>query len=112
MKVTEVTVTAKYSLDTGHGWKAIEVGATASLTNSEETLESAQAELYRRLGQQLKTLWSNGSSKPETQEQVQSETPIPPNGHYCQEHQKEFRRYEKDGNAWYSHRQGNGWHKE
>jgi hypothetical protein len=56
MRVTEVTVVAKYSLDTGHGWKAIEVGATATLTASDETLETAQQELYARLSRQLKTL--------------------------------------------------------
>ena len=50
---------AKYSLDTGHGWKAIEVGATATLTG-DETLEGAQQELYSRLASQLKTLWANG----------------------------------------------------
>jgi hypothetical protein len=60
MKVTEVAVVAKYSLDTGQGWKAIEVGATATLTG-EETLEVAQQELYARLSRQLKTLWTNGS---------------------------------------------------
>jgi hypothetical protein len=120
MRVTEVTVAAKYSLDTGHGWKAIEVGATATLTNSDETLESAQQELYARLSHQLKSLWTNGRGKPalskvegvETQEQVRPETLASKNGHYCQEHQKEFRRYEKGGNVWYSHRQGEGWHNE
>src|ERR687891_676405 len=67
MKITEVTVVAKYSLDTGHGWKAIEVGATATLTSSDETLESAQQELYQRLTTQLKSPWNNGNGRAETQ---------------------------------------------
>jgi hypothetical protein len=112
MKVTEVSTVVRYSAEAKGAWRSIEVGATASLTNSDETLESAQDELYQRLRQQLRVLWTNGSSKAETQEQVPSETPASQNNHYCQEHQKEFRRYEKDGNAWYSHRQGGGWHNE
>jgi hypothetical protein len=91
MRVTEVTVAAKYSLDTGHGWKAIEVGATATLTDSDETLESAQQELYNRLSHQLKVLWTNGSGKTETQEQAQPETPAPPKEHWCSEHNQEWK---------------------
>jgi hypothetical protein len=108
MKVTEVSAVVRYSAEARGAWRSIEVGATASLTNSDETLESAQDELYQRLRQQLRVLWTNGSSRPG----VQAETPASQNGHYCQEHQKEFRRYEKGGNAWYSHRQGSSWHNE
>ena len=116
MKVTEVTVAAKYSLDTGPGWKAIEVGATASLTSG-ETLELAQQELYDRLSRQLKALWAKG--KPEDSAQYALEgpridtqpsgAPLPPTTHWCFEHGVEFKRHEKDGNVWYSHRQNAGW---
>ena|SRR5918996_1204457 len=128
MRVTEVSVVAKYSLDTGHGWKAIEVGATATL-ELEETLEGAQQELYNRLASQLKSLWANGRGSPSQACPEQSRgdapeghridaqpssAPLPPNGkgHWCYEHGVEYKRYEKNGAAWYSHRQGSGWHNE
>jgi hypothetical protein len=113
MRVTEVTVVAKYSLDTGHGWKAIEVGATATLTAEDETLETAQQELYNRLSHQLKVLWANGhgNGKP-AQEQSQPETPEPPKEHWCSTHQTEYQRFSKDGKVWYSHKAPDGWCKE
>ena len=121
MKVTEVTVVAKYSLDTGHGWKAIEVGATATLEH-DETLEVAQQELYSRLSRQLKTLWANGrvvaaQDAPEGHQmpvEPSGAPPPPPAGreHWCAEHGVEYKRYEKNGSTWYSHRVGSGWHNE
>ena len=61
MRVTTVTAQVKYSQDTGHGaWKAIELGAEASV-DGKETWTEAQASLYQQLGQQLKTLWANGN---------------------------------------------------
>jgi hypothetical protein len=129
MKVTEVTVAAKYSLDTGHGWKAIEVGATASLTAPGETLEVAQQELYARLSRQLKTLWANGSGTasqdaPEGhQEPVQASNPHnnPGGGllspalsvvegaakdqpaHFCSEHSQEFKKRTGQYGEFWSH---------
>ena len=32
--------------------------------------------------------------------------------HYCQQHGCEYKRYEKDGRVWYSHRVGNQWCRE
>jgi hypothetical protein len=118
MKVTTVTATLRYSAEAKGAWRTVEVGAEATLTNSDESWETAQQELYNRLGQQLKVLWSNGNGRAETQEQTQP--PAPPKAspepsrreHYCQEHQMEFKRHEKDGAVWYSHRQGSGWHNE
>jgi hypothetical protein len=105
MRVTEVTVAAKYSLDTGHGWKAIEVGATATLTASDETLETAQQELYARLSRQLKTLWANGSNgKSEAQEPPQKELPAPPKEHWCSEHGVEFKAKKGKYGTFYSHK--------
>jgi hypothetical protein len=104
VKVTTVTATLRYSAEAKGAWRSIEVGAEATLTNSDETWETAQAELYHRLGQQLKTLWANGNGK--------TETPAPPKEHFCEEHNQEFKRHEKEGHIWFSHRQGDGWHNE
>jgi hypothetical protein len=110
MRVTEVSATVRYSAEAKGAWRSIEVGASATLTNSNETLESAQDELYQRLRQQLKTLWANGNA--EAQVSTQAE-PLPPaKPHWCSEHDQEFKRHEKDGNVWYSHRLKDGWHNE
>jgi hypothetical protein len=107
MKVTEVSAVVRYSAEAKGAWRSVEVGATATLTSSDETLESAQGELYQRLRQQLKTLWANG--KAEAYVSTQVEPPPPAKTHWCSEHDQEFKRHEKDGNVWYSHRQGSGW---
>jgi hypothetical protein len=108
MRVTEVTVVAKYSLDTGHGWKAIEVGATATLTNSDETLESVSAELYQRLTKQLKVLWANKANGEETKTETETGSPNP---NWCAEHHTEFKQFSKNGNSWFSHKTADGtWH--
>src|ERR671919_109468 len=96
MKVTTVTATLRYSAEAQGAWRSIEVGAEATLTNSDESWETAQAELYHKLGQQLKVLWNSGNGRAETQEQAQPEAPASKPDHYCQEHQQEFRRHEKD----------------
>jgi hypothetical protein len=41
MRVTEVSAVVRYSAEAKGAWRSLEVGATASLTNSDETLESA-----------------------------------------------------------------------
>jgi hypothetical protein len=91
MRVTTVTATLRYSAEAKGAWRSIEVGAEATLTHSDESWETAQAELYHRLGQQLKTLWSNGGGKAETQEPPQAETP-PVKEHWCSEHCVEFKK--------------------
>ena len=112
MKVTTVTATLRYSAEAKGAWRSIEVGAEATLTTSDESWETVQAELYHRLGQQLKTLWSNGS-KAEAHEQPQAETPAPPKEHWCSDHGVSFvARKGKNGTTFYSHRQGDGWHNE
>ena len=101
MRVTTVTATLRYSAEAKGAWRSLEVGAEAALTNSDESWETAQQELYQRLGQQLKTLWANGNGK--------AETP-PAQEHWCSEHGVEFKkRNGKDGSTWYSHRQGSAW---
>jgi hypothetical protein len=113
MRVTEVTTTIRYSAEGKGAWRSIEVGATATLTASDETLETAQQELYARLSRQLKTLWANGhgNSKP-AQEQSLPETPEPPQEHWCSTHQTEYQRFSKDRKVWYSHKAPDGWCKE
>ncbi len=61
MKVTTVSATIKYSLDTGHGWKAVELGAEATL-DSKDTWQAAQCQLYGELSQQLQKMWANGKT--------------------------------------------------
>ena len=31
------------------------------------------------------------------------------NNHYCDMHQEEFRRFERDGKSWYAHKAAEGW---
>ncbi len=62
MKVEKVSATIRYSQDTGKGaWKVIELGAEATIRDREHW-KQAQSELYYQLGDQLRTLWSNGSN--------------------------------------------------
>jgi hypothetical protein len=122
MKVTEVTVAAKYSLDTGKGWKSIEAGATAALTASDETLESVSDELYNRLSRQLKALWANGNGKDSSQAEgsrpvgeghqtnaqpAQASTPplvaAPAREHWCSEHNQEYKKRSGPYGEFYSH---------
>ena len=137
MKVITVTAAVKYSLDTGHGWKAIELGAEATLMDSDESWEQAQAELYQRLGQQLKTLWNNGKANgrdaPSTSLRPEGLSPedlgqaleghridvqptqvsTPPSPHWCSTHGCEYQRFSRSGEVWYSHKAPDGkWCKE
>lgn len=123
MKVDRVTATIKYSQDTGKGaWKAIELGAEATV-EVKDNWQTAQHQLYGELSQQLKTLWSNGTgntaqSGPDSHgepSQVPEPTPTPvqPPEHLCQEHQTEYKRHERQGKVWYSHKGPDGkWCKE
>ena len=56
MRVTTVTAQVKYSQDTGHGWKAIELGAEGTIGINDDW-HQAQYQLYGELSQQLKALW-------------------------------------------------------
>ena len=116
MKVTTVSATIKYSQDTGKGaWKAVELGAEATLDDKESWTE-AQASLYQQLGYQLKNLWANGTtaqngpqsavqpiSKPE------SPAPEPPAENFCQQHGVPFKQYSRGNSTWYAHKTGNTW---
>jgi hypothetical protein len=118
VNVITVTATIKYSAEAKGAWRTIEVGAEADVALDEDW-HTAQASLYDQLGQQLKTFWSKGASKAHAEADDWEElggnhketlTPVP--SHYCQAHQCQYKRYEKDGKVWWSHRQGNGWCKE
>lgn len=81
MKDEKVNATIRYSQDTGKGaWKVIELGAEGTV-DARENWQSAQAYPYNELGQQLKTLWANGSSNGATTEAIGSdcaESPVEP----------------------------------
>jgi hypothetical protein len=121
MKVNLVKATLKYSQDSGKGaWRTVEIGAEATVDEREQW-EAALANLYADLGKELKTLWAggvkaeNGHSAPvEAAEGHNEPEPVPAAPtHYCQEHQTEFRRFERGGQVWYSHRMADGkWHNE
>ena len=55
MKVEKVHATIKYSRDTGHGWKSLELGAEGS-TDPRENWQAAQSYLYSELSKQLRSM--------------------------------------------------------
>jgi hypothetical protein len=110
VRITEVSAVVRYSAEAKGAWRSIEVGATATLTNSDESWEQAQTELYHRLGQQLKALWNNGTSKAETQEKPSNspDSPATTRQHFCQEHQQEYKPKEGKYGTFYSHKAPDG----
>jgi hypothetical protein len=130
MQVTEVNAMVRYSAEAKGAWRSIEVGATATLTDPDESLESAQQELYNRLASQLKTLWYKGNGRdgevidasPGSQAPArgplvapdQHDGPAQGRGapdHWCSEHGVEFKQFSKNGNSWFSHKTAEGtWH--
>lgn len=73
-----------------------------------EDRETAQADLYHQLGQQLNRFLSSGNGKAEPRD-PSVEEPAPAKEHWCNEHQTEFKRQPKANAVWYSHRTENGW---
>jgi hypothetical protein len=111
-------------------WKTVEVGAEASLDEEEDWVLSQQG-LYALLTAQLRTLYrgKNGHNPEPAQhghenavegvtwEEISKnpspESPLPQSpSHFCPQHQTKFRRYEKDGKFWYSHKAPDGWCRE
>ena len=107
MNITTVSASVRFSKDLGgKQFKTVELSAEGTV-NANENWRAAQAQLYADLGQQLKALWTaNGNG--DTNSNSQESTPE----HYCHEHGTEFKRYEKEGRVWYSHRFGDAWCKE
>ena len=122
MNVEKVSATIRYSQDTGKGaWKVVELGAEASI-GQRDNWKQAQSELYYQLGDQLRTLWANGSSNAAgatAKGQNGAETAIAgpaepepgqtPRNHWCEEHQAAYtRRNGKGGTSWWSHKAPDG----
>ena len=105
MKVTTVSASARFSKALGDGvHKTVELSAEAQV-DARENWREAQARLYQELGQQLKALWATRGNGNGTSGNGKAEaTP----DHYCQEHGVAFKRFEKEGRAWYSHRTDGG----
>lgn len=82
--------------------KTIELSAEAAL-DPKETWTEAQASLYQQLGQQIKALWNGGQA---SNNGAQTQPSMP--DHYCNEHGTEFKRFEKEGRVWYSHKGPDG----
>ena len=111
MKVTTVSANVRFSKALGDGQhKTVELAAEAAIDASEDWQE-AQSALYTDLGSQLKALWCNGNQQDSTGE-AQEQDQQSPREHYCQVHQTDFKKFEKDGRVWYSHKQGKTWCKE
>ncbi len=117
MKVTTISATIRFSKDIGGSWKSVELAAEASISDR-EFWKQAQSELYYQLGDQLRQLWHNGNGaalngaggvESRGQPLPTSEPAQTPRPHWCEEHQAEFKRRQKAGVVWYSHRHGKGW---
>jgi hypothetical protein len=122
MLIERVSAHIRFSQDTGKGcWKTVELGAEAHIEPAEDWA-LAQQGLYSLLTAQLRQLWQqngvapgHGHSGPDKaiQPPPAYEAASVPHEHYCLEHQTAFRRFEKDGRYWYSHKADNGsWCKE
>ena len=105
MKITTVSATVRFSKDIGNKrFKTVELSAEG-MVSAGENWQVAQVQLYSELGQQLKSLWTaNGSTNNHNRESIPD--------HYCNEHGTDFKRHEKEGQVWYSHKSGDGWCKE
>ena len=55
MKEDRVTAAIKYSLDTGYGWKSVELGAEA-YPDANDASQTTQHQLYGELSQQLQKM--------------------------------------------------------
>ena len=118
MKVTTVSASVRFSKAVGKSQhKTAELSAEATIEGAENWIE-AQASLYRQLGEQLKNLWGavngnvahdNASGGAETPIQPSKNTkPLPIREYFCEEHQVNYRRYDKDRRVWYSHKTQDG----
>jgi hypothetical protein len=113
MRVATVSASVRFSKALGDGQhKTVELSAEAFL-DDEEVWTQAQARLYHELGQQLKTMWVNGTGKgQDVPDKPIAPTPPAP-GHWCAAHQTQYKRFSKDGRTWYSHKTPDGkWCKE
>jgi hypothetical protein len=123
MRVTNVSASIRYSKPVGDGsFKTVEISADGTITPN-ENWQDAQFQLYDHLAGQLRLMWTKKSSKTTKIEATSTNgvdntrtSLLGPNTpetskkfeHYCDEHSVAFRRYEKNGHEWYSHKQDEG----
>ena len=118
MQIKTVSATIRYSQDTGKGaWKVVELGAEASVGDRKDWRQS-QSELYYELGAQLRSLWSggntngtavNGHNSAETAKEPPAESAADQmRQHWCPQHKALFKRRQKAGTTWYSHKAPDG----
>jgi hypothetical protein len=110
MEVDRVKATLRYSAEAKGAWRSLEIGAEATVAPDEDW-HTAQASLYHQLGQQLQALWDNprADEAPEKPAEAPEEPNLPPTPeHYCQQHQAEYQRYEKDGKVLWAHKAPDG----
>jgi hypothetical protein len=130
MKVERVSASVRYAKEIEGAWKTVEMGAEAIV--DEENWVLAQQGLFAQLSAQLREVWGwgqngpapghaqNGHERPKEASWEGKSSPYPSPAeekpalrpHFCPLHQKEFKRFEKNGQAWYSHKDGAGWCKE
>ena len=116
MHVTTVTATIRYSQGSGKGaWKSLEIGAEALVEPGDKSWQEVQARLYDRLTQQFKQLWARNGTAPHDAQEVPTKPQQPakaqeppPRQHWCAEHQTDYKRFEKGGKVWYSHKTTEG----
>jgi hypothetical protein len=110
MEVDRVKATLRYSAEAKGAWRSLEIGAEATVAPDEDW-HTAQASLYQQLGQQLRALWDNrrADEAPEKPAEASEEANLPTTPeHYCQQHQVEYQRYEKDGKVLWAHKTPDG----
>jgi hypothetical protein len=110
MEVDRVKATLRYSAEAKGAWRSVEIGAEATITPDEDW-HTAQASLYHQLGQQLQELWDNrrADEAPEKPAEAPGKPDLPTMpDHYCQQHQVEYQRYEKDGKVLWAHKAPDG----
>jgi hypothetical protein len=123
MDVNVVKATIRYSKEVQGAWKSVELGAEASLSPEEtENWPLAMEGLYSSLTVELRNLWGQNPVTQETAlegpETVIQRSPAAgpsprPRAHWCTLHEVPFKRFEKDGQVWHSHKTTEGdWCKE
>lgn len=118
MKIDRITVNVRYSQGLAKGsFKTVELGAEGTLT-PEEDYHEAQLSLYHELGETMKYVFASTSAG-KVQNGAESHlpplvssSPPPRPEHWCEVHHCDFKRYERNGQVWYSHKAGTSWCRE
>ena len=101
MNINTISANVRFSKRTDEGTHVtIELGSEATLTPEEaQDWKQAQADLYTDLTEQIKTLWPKKANGNNGQTASSNNAQASQSAHYCQEHEAEFKRYEKEGRA-------------